>query len=113
MDIGGHFLAQCFYKDNKSGYLNAAAGTACAGAYKHQQNEYSLAGLGPQVEVHSGKTCGGNNGGNLERDMGQCIKDIAIQAECFNGDDGDGSGDDAHVVSYFFHPESLFKIMKN
>ena len=89
VDIGIQFLPDRLDQDHKPGHLDAAPGTARAGADKHQQHQHRLAGLGPEIKIRRGKTGGGDNGTHLKGGMPQRGKKASVDLYGIRHQNGD------------------------
>ena len=110
MNIGMQLFYHCLKQDDKSGNLNAASGTACAGTDEHQKHQHCFTGLIPGIKVYRRKAGGGNNGGNLKTGIQQCAKCVDRRIHNIDEDKYNGRKDDQQIDSDFFHLKCIFHL---
>lgn len=110
MEIRGKFLTDRLKEDHDAGNLDAAAGTARAGADKHEEHQHRLAGSIPQVKVSGGKAGGGDDGRHLKGGMRQRLKSAGAGVQDIHKDNACGYGDNQQIIADFFHFQSPFDV---
>ena len=70
----------------ETGNLDAAAGTAGTGTYKHQHNQNGFAGFRPLVEIRGGKAGGGDNRSHLKGRLSQGTEQTTGKMPDIEGD---------------------------
>ena len=99
MQVKLQLLACGFAEDQKTGNLNTAACTSCAGSHKHQDHKYGLGKYRPHVKIRSCISGCGNNGTNLEGCLLERPAEAGKHASCVNGNGHNGQANNPKVIA--------------
>ena len=95
--------------EHDSGDLHTAAGTACAGADKHDQYQQRSGILRPLIEVRRSETCGRDDRSDLERRVVERLVQRREHMPHIDRDRDDRECDDAKISLQLAHLEHFVK----
>ena len=80
-------FGQSLTQNEETAHLDAAAGTAGAGANEHEHDQNLFREGRPQVKIAAGKAGGGDDGTHLKSSLPQCLAKAVVHTINIGGDD--------------------------
>ena len=101
------FLQYGLGQDRHAGHLDTAAGTACTGAYEHENHQNRPGKFRPQFKVHRGKSRGRNDRCHLKGHMPERLSQSPEHGKGIDRDQQDGSSYDPQINPRLLAPERI------
>ena len=96
--------------NQETGNLDAAAGTAGTGTYKHQHDQNGFAGFRPLVEIRGGKAGGGDNRSHLKGRLCQGTEQATGKMPDIEGDKPHRSQNNQQIGTYLLHAKCFAEL---